>query len=340
MCKKDVYFYVNGLPRLIMACAIADEYYPNHRKHLILLHQHGYNYSSVLPHVQDKFTEVFHVSQSVSKYSIWQRFFHVYLNPHLKLRRFFAPDSEVVLFHICTPIQKFIIRYNRSLGSRITVYAESFAVNRCFFPPEDGRIIARAARAVFPRVFDFQHDYDAFYVMAKQIYADTPYIRKLKSIEGLYKSRAFLYYSELLTSHIQLADLAGYDTVFFGQPLSNFDDVMSEREEIDILRFILKDRKVLIFPHPNEVLKEENKYSEFKNAKVFRSGVPNELLLLLIRPKYTITYFSSIGINYAAMNPDSENCFYPTDKSKLNTLKKYAQYLPNIKVKENFSGIG
>lgn len=332
----NVFFYVNGVPRLIMACAIADEYYPNDRKYLILLHQHGYNYEAVLPAVRHKFTAILDLRIRTRRYSHAYQFIHTYLNPYLSLREFFTPESEVVLFDISSPVQKFIVRHNKAFGNTVKVYAESLAVNRCFVPSARNGFWARVGRQIFPRAFGYQHDYDVFHVLIKEIYADTPFAGKLRPISDLYRSRSYAHYGRLLTAHLPLGELSGYDTIFFGQPLSNFDNVMSRDAEVRMLREILGERKTLILPHPNEILDGENKYSPFKNARVFRSGVPNELLLLRLRPKVTMTYFSTIGINYAVANADSVNYLYPIDETRLRMLQKYSRHLPNITVDERF----
>lgn len=321
-----------------MACAIADEYYPTHRKYLILLHQHSYNYDAVLSKVRDKFTGVLDLRIPTRKYSHLLHFWRVYFNRYVLLRRFFIPNSEVVLFHIGSPVQKFIMRYNKKLGNSIKVFAESLAIDRCFVPSRNTGIVARLGSRLFPRAFEYQHDYDTFYVLIKEIYADTPYAEKLRPISGLYRSQSFAHYGKILTSHLPLDELAGYDTVFFGQPLSNFDNVISRAEEERMLRKILGDRKTLILPHPNERLDGDNKYTQFKNARVFRSGVPNELLLLRLRPSVTMTYFSTIGVNYAVTNVDSVNYFYPIDKARLQMLQKYARHVGNMRVDERFVG--
>ena len=333
---KNVFFYANGVPRLVMACAIADEYYPNCRKYLILLYQHGYNYDAVLPAVRDKFTAVLDLRLPTRKYSDVHHFLNTYFNPYLSLRRFFTCDSEVVLFQLSTPVQKFIIRHNKALGNVVKIYAESLSIDRCFAPSKRTGLMARMGRRLFPRAFAFQHDYDILYVHIKGIYKDSPHAEKLEPISALYQSESFGRYAKVMTTHLPMDELADYDTVFFGQPLSNFDNVMSREEEERMLQEILGERKTLILPHPNEILDGDNKYTRFKNARVFRSGIPNELLLMRLRPRVTMTYFSTIGINYAVTNAGSMNYFYPTDSARLRMLQKYAQHLPNITVSERF----
>ncbi len=332
----NVFFYVNGVPRLIMACAIADEYYPNCRKYLILLHQFGYEYDAVLPAVRDKFVAILDLRIGTRKYSDVYQFVNTYLNPYLSLRRFFTGKSEVVLFDISSPVQKFIVRHNKALGNAVKVYAESLAIDRIFAPSKRNGLLPRIGRRLFARAFAYQHDYDVLHVHIKGIYEDSPHIGKLKPITDLYRSESFAHYARLLTAHLPMDELVDYDTIFFGQPLSNFDDIMSRDDEERMLHDILGERKTLILPHPNEILGEDNKYTRFKHARVFRSGIPNELLLLRLRPKVTMTYFSTIGINYAVANAESMNYFYPIDAPRLQMLQRYARHLPNITVDQRF----
>jgi len=335
----SVYFYVNGVPRLVMACAIADEFYPGEKKKLILLQQHGYNYDEILPKIRDRFEDVLRFHQPTRKYSDWQQIRQVYFESYPELETYFQPGSEVVLFGIGSPVQKFILRLNQRLGNRVQVYAESLAVDRYFVPSKRNKLIHRFGRLVLPRAFAYQHDYEAFHVMAPEIYAATPYAGKLKPIAPLYRSASFARYAAMLTANVPVGDLADYDTVMFGQPLSNFDNIISRETEEGMLREMLGEQRVLILPHPNEILGPDNKYGCLKHARVFRSGVPNELLLMKLRPKTTYTYFSTVGINYAVSNPDSQNHFFPIDETRLKMVQRYAAHLPNVRVDPRFSAI-
>lgn len=332
----NVFFYVNGLPRLIMACAIADEYFAGCRRHLILLNQHGYRYDALLPKVRHNFSEVLQFRVSYNSYSHWRQFFHTYLDPFPSLRGFFKPDSTVVLFDISSPVQKFIVRRNKRLGNRVVVFAESLAVDRCFVGPDGSDKWRGIARMLLPRAFAYQHDYDVFYVHNTAIYENTPYISKLRPIAGLYQSASFARYATLLTAELPIEKLQEHDCVFLGQPLSNFDAVLDRAEEESMLHDIIGKRRALILPHPNERLEENNKYSGLKGSWVFRSGLPNELLLLRLRPKLTMTFASTMGINYASMVPDSKNIFYPISSEQLNLLRRYAAHLPNVEVDDRF----
>lgn len=332
----NVFFFVNGLPRLIMACAIADEYFAGCRRHLILLNQHGYRYDSVLPKVRHAFSEVMQFRVSYNSYSHWRQFIHTYFDSFPSLRGLFTPNSAVVLFDISSPVQKFIVRRNKRLGNRVVVFAESLAVDRCFVRP-DGRDRWRGlVRQLLPRAFAYQHDYDVFYVHNTAIYENTPYITKLRPIADLYRSASFAKYASLLTADLPIERLQDHDCVFLGQPLSNFDAVLSRAEEERMLHDIIGSRRALVLPHPNERLEENNKYSGLKGSHVFRSGVPNELLLLRLRPKLTMTFASTMGINYASMVPDSMNLFFPISREQAKLLQRYAPHLPNIEVDDRF----
>lgn len=332
----NVFFYVNGLARLVMACAIADEYYAGHRKHLILLHQHGYDYDAILPQVRHLFASVLEFHVANARYSHRYQFLNTYFKPYRSLSEYFTPQSDVVLFDISSPVQKFVVRHNKQLGNRILVFAESLAVDRCFSLPAKHEYLRRLACHLFPRAFAYQHDYDVFYVHVPTMCQDIPYATKLKPIAGLYQSESFSRYASLFTAHLPLDELRTYERVFFGQALSNFHSFFSRAEEEEMLQKIIGEERTLILPHPNERLGVDNKYSNLKNARLLRSGIPNELLLMRLRPKVTATYHSTIGINYAIMAPDSVNHFYPINNPQLAQLKQYARHLDNIRIDSRF----
>ncbi|HEV2854319.1 MAG TPA: hypothetical protein VHC97_16115 [Thermoanaerobaculia bacterium] len=331
---SDVFFYANGLPRLLMSCVIGDEIYPGARKHLILLHQYGYHYDGLLPRVEKSFSRVYHLRVRARRYSHFDQLLNSYLNPYPGLRRFFRPGSEVVLFGIRSPVQKFIVRHNKRLGNTVRVYAESLAVDRFLEPRRDGAWWRRIARRCLARAFDVQHEYDVFYVVHKELYRHSPWYDRLETMFPLYASPSFAKHAALLTRDLDLSGLAGYGTVFFGQPLSNFDGLLAREDEEGLLRSILGDREVLILPHPNEVLEKDNKYGAVPNGRLFRAGIPNDLLLLALRPKVTMTYSSTIGVNYAVMNPESTNHFFPLDRSRYELLCRYRQFIPNLVVSD------
>jgi len=335
--SNNVYFYVNGIPRLVMACVIAAEAYPDARKHLILLHQHDYRYDEILPAISGEFESIFPLHVPTRKYSHWRQFIDVYLGPHTELQDAFEPGSDVVLFDISSPLQKFIVRHNRSLGNRVTIYAESLVVDRCFLEPDASEWGRRIARAVFPRAYAYQHDYEVFYVLNPSIYATSPHATKLKSLAPLYRAASFSRYARLLTAHMPLDDLEGYELVFFGQPLSDRDKLVTRRKEQQMLADIFAGRRTLVLPHPREILGDGDKYSALRNATVFRSGLPNELLLLRLRPKSTATFASTIGIAYAATNPDSANEFYPPDERRLRMVRGNAAALANVRIDARFA---
>jgi hypothetical protein len=151
----------------------------------------------------------------------------------------------------------------------------------------------------------------------------------------LYGSASFRKYVGMLTSDMDLKEIAGFDAVFFGQPLSS-EGVVTRAEEEAMLREIIGERRVLILPHPNESLQAENKYSVVRNGRVFHAKVPNDLLLLALRPRVTMTFASTIGISYAMMNPESTNSFFPTHRSLYDMLCRYQRTLKNIVVSNQF----
>lgn len=332
----NVYFYVNGLARLVMACAIADQHYADCRKHLILLYQHRYNYDSVLPQVRHLFASVLELHISNRTYSHRYQLFNTYLNPYFPLRRLFKPNSEVVLFDISSPVQKFIVRRNKRLGNRVVVYAESLAVDRCFVSPGKHELWRRLARRIFTRAFAYQHDYDVFYVHNTAVYQDAPSAKKLRPIADLYLSPSFARYAEILTAHLPLESLKEFDLVFFGQPLSNYHHFLSREEEERMLHEIIGEKRALILPHPNERLDIDNKYSSLKNAQVLRSAISNELLLLRLRPRITMTFGSTIALNHAITMPESMNYFFPVMRSHLGVLQKYVHHMSNIHIDNRF----
>ena len=116
--------------------------------------------------------------------------------------------------------------------------------------------------------------------------------------------------------------------------MSNFDDRLSRAEEEALLQRIVGDRNVLVLPHPNEILDENNKYDVLPGATVFRGKFPNDLLLARLRPKTTLTYSSTLGLTYAINNPESHNHFYPLYRSQLAMLQRYQEHIPNVRVSD------
>lgn len=181
----------------------------------------------------------------------------------------------------------------------------------------------------------YQRDYDYFYLFCKEVYADSPYSEKNDQMFDLFGSSSFYKYAEQLTAHLKLDALEQYDTVLFGQPLSNFDNVMKRSDEEEILRDIIGDRKVLVLPHPNEILGADNKYQVLPNATVLIANVPSDLITALLKPRKTITFSSTIGITYALSNPKTTNHFFPIYGSQATMLFRYQQYIPNIIIDES-----
>lgn len=330
--KKRVYFYVNGTPRLVQSCLIAIRNYPNIPKHLILLEQYGYNYDHVLPLVQDFFDQVHVLKIANNKYSHINQWINVYFNPFIKLRKIFQVNSEVVLFGIRSPAQKFIIRFNKKLENRVVVYAESLAVDRYFFPKQgkDG-VLRIFMKKLFSRAFEFQHDYDEFHVHFKGVYNKSPWFNKLCDMGNLFDAQASVLAERFLNEET-LAPLREFDVVFFGQPLVNFYDDCEQEQAL--LKKIIGNKKVLIIPHPIE--KKLEKYQILPHAFVYKATVPVELLLLKLSPSQTITYYSTAGIQYAKMNSNAQNHFYPLHQHQLSTLKRYQEFLSNIVIYDQF----
>lgn len=335
MPQGDVVFYVNGPARLLMACVIGDEVYPEARKTLVLLRQFGYHYDALLPHVRDRFEKVVALEQKARRYSHLDQLLGTYLRRYPTLDGLIGPQTTLVLFGLRSPAQKHLIRRARRLGARVEVYAEGVAVERYFRDHAGEGLARRAVRRLLPRAFDHQHDYDVFFMLNPDVYAHSPHRPKLAPMFDLYGSPSFRRYAAILTRDLDLSEAEGHDTVFLGQPLSNFDGFMGREEEEELLRRIVGDRRVLVLPHPNERLGDGlGKYAVLPNAQVLSAGVPSELLLLGLRPATTITYSSNAAINYAIMNRDSTNHFYPIFRSRYDMLVRHRASLPNIVVSD------
>ena len=338
---KSASFYVNGPARLLMAAIIAEEYYPDEPKTLILLDQFGYDYNGLLPHVESLFDRIVFIKGYERRYSHLAQFVGTYGRRYTELSNVFGSDEHAVLFGLRSPIQKHIIQKNRELGNTIDIFAESIAVDRYFDNGFDTETLPRKmARRLMARAFDYQHDYDRFFMHVPELYSDSPHAPKFRKMPQLFQTPAAAKYAEILLHGIDLSALEGYDTVFFGQPLSNHERFMSPAQEEEILRQIVGDRKVLVMPHPNERLEPRNKYDVLPNAYVVPAGMPNFLICQRLELRHTITYSSTIGIDYALSRPNSENLFYPVMTNALNVLKQYARHVPNIKVKDSFAGLG
>ncbi len=320
---RRVYFFVNGGPRLLMAAVIGQELYPDTEKHVILLDQFGYNYENLLPVVGPDFSEIHRLPIRTRNYSHLDQLISCYFGRYSSIRKIFEPNSDVILFGLRSPAQKFIIRLNRALGNRGLIFAESLAVDRYFTARPAESVFKRSARRLLSRAFEYQHDYDAFHLFCKAVYGDSPFAPKLEQMFDLFSSSAFRCYAEQLTSHVDIDSLRQHDLVLLGQPLSNFDDRMERSEEEAILRSIVGERKVLILPHPNEILGADNKYGILPNATVLEAKVPSDLILSLTRPKETITYSSTIGITYAISNPNATSRFYPIDGTHASMLHRF-----------------
>jgi hypothetical protein len=332
---RDAYFFANGPARLLMSAVIANELYPEHRRHLILLHQYGYRYDALLPALRPEFDRVYHLTIRARHYSPLDQFVNCYCNPYPRLRRFFTRNADVVLFGIRSPVQKFIVRHNRRLGNRIEVFAESLAVDRYFAPAPPRARVREAIIQLFPRAFAFQHDYDRFHVPVPELYQHAPMSAKLHRMFNLYGSPSYRRYAERFTAGIDLEPLRDFTTIFLGQPLSNFEQLLAPAEEERMLAAILGDRRVLVLPHPNERLEPgRDKYRVLPRAVVFRSPVPSEMLLQVLRPATTVTYYSTAGVNYAMANDASTNYFYPIHRSHWRLLSALQSSISNLVVSD------
>lgn len=331
-----VTFYVNGPARLLKACIIADAFFPDTPTSLILLDQFGYDYNRLLPHVRQKFERIAFFQANERSYTHFGQFLGTYIRRYQELQSHFAPNGHVVLFGLRSPIQKFIIRCNRKLGNSIDIYAESIMVDRYF----DGRFrrdnpVKRYLRRWLSEAFDYQHEYDRFFVHVPELYADAPQSTKIRKMPSLFRLASAQKYLDLLLRDVDLEGLEKFDTVLIGQPLSNFDGFVSPQAEEDILRRIVGDRRVLVLPHPNERLDQHNKYAVLPQARVMARGAPNDLICQHLRPTTTITYASTMGIEYALSNPESANLFYPVLPPSLDLLKRYREHVPNMVVSDD-----
>jgi hypothetical protein len=336
MTKSDrVYFYVNGPSRLLMAGVIANEQYKQAEKHLILLDQFGYNYDRLLPVLGNDFKSINRLKLRARKYSHINQFFSCYFGRFSGLRHVFKPRSDVILFGLRSPAQKFIIRYNKALKNRVLIYAESLAVDKYFLSGRGDGWTTRFLRRLFRRAFDYQRDYDVFYLFCKDVYAGSPYSGNIEQMYDLFGSKTFYRYAKKLTSHLDIIALAQHEIVLLGQPLSNFDNVIQRADEEKLLMDIVGDHKVLVLPHPNEILKDDNKYNVLPNATVLIEKVPSDLILALIKPRKTVTFSSTIGVTYALSNPNAESYFFPIFRSQAAMLSRYKEHVPNMVIDES-----
>jgi len=291
-----VSFFANGPARLLMSCIIADEFYPDKRRTLILLDQFGYDYGRLLPHVGASFDRILFVKGRERRYSNLAQIVGTYIRPYIDLSDAFSPGEHSILFGLRSPIQKHIIRRNRELGNSIDIYAESIAVDRYFDNGFDTEPVLRSlARGMMARALDYQHDYDRFFLHVPQLYLDSPQAPKFRKMPRLF-----------------------------------------QMPSADMLRQILGDRKVVVMPHPNERLDVHNKYAVLPNARILPAGLPNDLICQRLKPRRTITYSSTIGIDYALSQPNTENLFFPVLARSLHALERYARHVSNIEVSDRY----
>lgn len=349
--SAPVVFFANGPARLLMSCLIAEEIYPDRAsRRLFLLDQYGYRYDSMLSVAREIFSSVSFVHQSTRRYSHLDQVLRVYLGRYPELRRAVTPGAEVVLFGLRSPVQKYLQRRARVVGATLRVWAEGMAIDRVF-QPRDDEPWRGLLRRVLRRAFEYQHTYDTFYVFAREMYRDHPAYARLRDMPPLFTSRNAEKLAERIVDPADVTDLdelRTFDEVFFGQPLSEGDGPIDRDTETAMLGEILGDRKVLVLPHPGEeaALQADppdrgggvwkGKYDGLPGARVVRGDLPNDLLLLRLRPRRTSTWASTIGLTYAASHPESMNVFYPVDRVGLATLERYREHLPNIEIDDRF----
>jgi hypothetical protein len=336
--EGEVFFYVNGSPRLLLAALAAGEVYEGRPCSLILLEQYGYDYSVLLPYVEARFDRVLRLPVSTQRYSHFDQFWRTYFARNSSLRDFFHPNSEVVLFGLRSPIEKFIVRHNKALGNHVSVYAGSLDIERYFSGHAGDSLLRSGLRRLAAQAFDYQHDYDEFFVLDPELYRGSAAEGRLRHLPDLYRSSTMQRLGNRIVADLGLDEVGTVNEVFFGQPLSNGSGVLSSQAEESLLTEILGDRPVLVLPHPNEVLVGDGKYAVLPKARVLRSGLPNELLLAALQPRRASTYSSTIAITYALMNREAEVHCYPVTTAQLSLLDRYRKSLPHVVMHEEYVG--
>lgn len=332
---ETILFYVNGPARLLMAAIIKDEFYPEAQATLVLLDQYKYKYDQLLPFVEKQFDQIVVLKIPVPKNTIFTDFSFTYLQRHRNLQNLVDQSDRTILFDLRSPVQKTLARYSVAAGHPVDVYAESIAVSRTLDQPLRDRIDIGLYRRLFPKAYGIPHVYDRFFVHVPEAFSGSPWASKIERMTPLLTLPAGQKYVDLILRDVDLSLYQGFDTVFFGQPLSNFDGMMSQAEEEALLLKILGDRRVLILPHPGEQLGENNKYRVL-NALVMPQGLPNTLIIEKLRPKTTLTYSSTIGLEYAVIHPETSSQFYPVTAPSLALLHRYQPHVPGMKVHSDF----
>lgn len=341
--SNQVVFYVNGPPRLLLAALIAAELYPAHSCSVILLKQFGYDYSALLPYVADHFDEIHQLSITTRRYSHLDQFLKTYFARYNRLRGWVPEQAEMVLFGLRSPVEKFLIRHSRSLGNRVSVYAGSLDIERYFEGWAGDSWLRGVMRRCFARAFDYQHDYDDFFVLEPELYRASPLFGRLSKLPDLYSSPTLRRIGDRAQLDLGLNELIGAPLVFFGQPVSGSDSLLTQKQEESLLQRIFAGRTAVVLPHPNELPPasgEADKYSGLVGARVIRSGLPNELLLRCFRPQQAATYFSTIGVTFALRNPQVPVHFYPLRIKQLRSLERYRLLLPNMVLHDDHVGYG
>lgn len=333
---NSVLFYINGPARLLMAAIIRKEFFADQKATAVLLDQFNYSYDALLNDVSDSFDEVIHLKVPVRKNTVGSDIYltHFWRNRYL---RTLAGDADtLVLFDIRSPIQKKLARYSKSAGNGVDIYAESIAVTRTLDPRPAEKLPRRVFRQCFSDALEIPHVYDRFFVHVPGIFDGSEHSAKIRQLPPLLRLPAGQNIVERLLSGTDLEPFADFDTVFFGQPLSNGDGLISREEEESILVDMIGDQRVLIMPHPNEVLQKDNKYNALPNARLLPPGYPNALVLEQIRPRKTITYSSTLAIEYAILHPETHSEFYPVTGRMFDMLNRYEPHFPTMTVHRTF----
>lgn len=329
-------FYINGPARLLMAAIIRKEFFPDQKATAVLLDQFNYTYDALLNDVGNLFDEVHHLTVPVKKNTVVSDIYLTYFWRNRYLRQLARSADTLVLFDIRSPIQKKLARYGKSVGKSVEIFAESIAVTRTLDPRPSESLPRRAFRQGFKDAMKIPHVYDRFFVHVPSIFENSEHRGKIRQLPPLLRLPAGQKVVEKLLSETNLEPFADFDTVFFGQPLSNGDSLISHEEEQRILVDIIGDQRALIMPHPNEVLHKKNKYDILPNAQLLPPGCPNALVLEKIRPRKTITYSSTLAIEYAILHPDTHSDFYPVTEQSLNLLERYEPHFSKMNVHTNF----
>jgi len=331
-----VLFFINGPARLLMATILRDEFFPNQRATAVLLDQFNYSYDAQSSDVASAFDDVIYLTVPVKRNTVMSDLYLTYLWRNRYLRQLARSADTLVLFDIRSPIQKKLARYSKAAGNAVDIFAESIAVTRTLDPRQSESVPRRVFRQCFKAALKTPHIYDRFFVHIPGVFEGSEHSDKLLKLPPLLQLPTGRDCVERLLDGIDLGPYTGFDTVFFGQPLSNGDGLISRKEEEKLLLEMIGDQHVLVMPHPNEVLGNDNKYNVLPNAKLLPLGHPNILVLEKIRPQKTITYSSTLAIEYAILHPETRSDFYPVTERMLKMLGRYEPHFSKMNVHRTF----